>query len=69
MIKNIEELKMKLNSNHQFASIKGGKNYLSLDSNGDGCINSGDCTGSVNDKNCDNQGKCGPKPPVTVITP
>lgn len=69
MSKNIEKLKLKLNTDNKFVSIKGGRNYLSLDSNGDGCINSGDCTGSVNDKNCDNRGHCGPKPPVTGTNP
>lgn len=66
MAKSIENLKIKLSTQSAFVSIKGGRNYLSLDSNGDGCINSGDCTGSVNDKNCENKQKCGPKPIETT---
>ena len=69
MKKNIEQLKKKLNFPNSFISIKGGYSNLSeeMDSNGDGCVNSGDCRGSENKLNCDNKGQCGPKPPPTSM--
>ena len=66
MKKTIFDLKDNLQSKKitNFISIKGGQSAINTDmesTNADGCKNSGDCRGSVNDSNCKNTGTCDPK--------
>lgn len=63
MKKNIDLLKDKVASRNTFVSVKGGKKIIGIDddifaTNGEGCINSGDCTKAVNKLKCSNTGTC-----------
>lgn len=63
MKKSIEFLKDKATSKNAFVSIKGGDKGIrisddTLATNGEGCINSGDCVKAVNNLRCQNTGTC-----------